>query len=263
VTEPTSPSSPAPAIPPGSTPAPAPSPAGNGGPPSGTPQAVLTRPEWVPEAAWDAKAGLNHEAFGKHYSDAIAPKLTAWAAEEVRRAALPPKADDYRVGTSPAFKVPEGLEFKLDDADPLWPQAKQWAHKHGLSQDAFLEAVDLVAARDVGNNQAIKTARDAEIAKLGPNGPARLDAVTQWWTSVTGDDGKALGTILRMAPTASTVQALEKLVSKFTTQGAASFSAAHREPPEAPGRVSDAQYNAMTPGERFAYARQFPQNGAR
>ena len=73
---------------------------------------------------------------------------------------------------------------------------------------------------------AFTAARNAEVAKLGVNAGAGIDAVANWWKSQTGDDGRALDTVLRMAPTASTVHALERLMSKFVSQGASSFNRA-------------------------------------
>ena len=63
------------------------------------------------------------------------------------------------------------------------------------------------------------------------NAGARIDAIANWWQSQTGDDGPALDTVLRHAPTAGTVHALERLMQKFVNQGAASFNRA----PEASG----------------------------
>jgi hypothetical protein len=60
-----------------------------------------------------------------------------------------------------------------------------------------------------------------------------------------------------MIVTEKIVRGLEALAAKFTTQGAAGFSQAHRhvEPPRGPGIASDAEYEAMTQSERWAYAR--------
>ena len=52
---------------------------------------------------------------------------------------------------------------------------------------------------------------------------------------------------------------LELLANKFASQGAASFSQAHREPGGQSGRVSEDAYAEMSPGERYAYAKSFDQ----
>jgi hypothetical protein len=64
-----------------------------------------------------------------------------------------------------------------------------------------------------------------------------------------------------MMVSARHVEALEKLASKYVTQGTASFTQSHREPPSGGnGRVSDEEYNAMTPAQRWNYAKQFDQS---
>jgi hypothetical protein len=176
----------------------------------------------------------------------------------VRRNTLPQNADAYELKNSPAFQVPQGMEFKLDTDNPLWAQAKSWAHKNGLSQEAFAEAIDIVAGRDVISHQQVKTARDAEIGKLGTTGPARVDAIETFYKGLLGAD--AAKALMGRVFTAADVQLQEKIIAKFATQGHASFSTAGREPGGAQGRLSDDEYNKLTPGDKFNYARQFDQS---
>lgn len=212
----------------------------------------------MPESAWDAQAGFKLDAFGQHFAEKIAPQLTAHAAEQVRRGSLPQSADAYEAKTSPAFQVPQGVEFRIDANDPLWPQAKAWAKEVGLSQEQFEKAIDLVAGRDLFNQQQVKNAVTREIEKLGPTAPARVDAIETFWKGLLGEQaGKAMMTRIFNA---GDVQMHEKIISKFATQGHASFSAAHREPGGAPGRLSNEDYAKLTPGEKFQYARQFDQS---
>lgn len=213
-----------------------------------------SRPDWLPETYFDAKAGPKWDDFGKHYGELA----TRDAAEQVRRNSLPANPDAYKVSTSPAFKAPTGVEFKLNEADPAWTQARAWAHKHGLSQEAFAEGIDFVAARDLAQNTAIEAARTAELAKLGPNATARIDALNTFFTGLLGpEQGRQIG---RMMVTSDIVEALEKAVAKFSSQGAASFPQHGREPPEPAGRVSQEQYDKMTPAQRIDYNRRFDQS---
>jgi hypothetical protein len=221
-------------------------------------QQTQTRPDWAPEAAWDAATGFKLDEFGKHFAEKINPILTAHAAETVRRNSLPQNPDAYQVGTSPAFKPPAGVEFKIDEADPLWPQAKAWAHKNGLSQEAFHEAIDLVAGRDVGTSARIIAARNAEIAKLGTTGPARIDAIERFYKGLYGNEADAKAEMSRVL-TAADVTRHEKKIAKWATQGAAGFSQSHRVPGETAGKVSDEAYAKMSAGEKFNYTRQFDQ----
>jgi hypothetical protein len=65
---------------------------------------------------------------------------------------------------------------------------------------------------------------------------------------------------------AKIVEGFETIISKFTNQGHGSFTQAGRVPQSAPGRVSEAEYAAMSPAQRWDYAKSFDQkqfqNGA-
>ena len=88
-------------------------------------------------------------------------------------------------------------------------------------------------------------------------GTTRVTAIEQWLRGIVGDD---LGSALRgMVVSEKIVRGLEALASKFTTQGAAPFSQAHRAEPEPSGRWSEERYNAATAAERWEYARSFDQ----
>lgn len=212
--------------------------------------AAPTRPDYVPEQFWDATAGkVKDKEFGEHYSQ-IAVRD---AAEQVRRAALP-KLEEYKTTTTAAFKPPEGVEFAVNEADPLWSQARGWANKHGLSQDAFSEAIDLFAGAKVGEASTIKAAREAEIGKLGAAGTARVTALNTFFDGIGAPEMK------QMLVTAGIIQAAEKLVSKFASQGSASFSQAHRTPNEPAGKVNDEQWAKMSPREKQEYSQRHDQS---
>ena len=194
----------------------------------------------------------------KEFSEHFAALTAAQAAAESRRLSLPQKPDEYPLELPKEFKPPEGVKFELNANDPLWAQAKSWALKNGLSKEAFIEGIGLIAGRDVATEQTIKTARDAEITKLGPTGPARLSAVTTWLKSYLGDaEGTQLASRLF---TARDVEIAEKLLQKVTTQGGATYRGNGREPPETPGRLTAEQIAKLSPRERLDYSRQFDQS---
>ncbi len=143
----------------------------------------------------------------------------------------PQKAEDYKLELPADFKMPAGVEFKLDAANPALGQLRDVAHKHGLTQDAVNEIIGVYAGNEVGNQAAITTAKNAEIAKLGPTAPARVDAVTQWMAGMDASpdkgDAKALAGML---VTARHVEAFERIITRLTTQGSAAFSQSHRVP---------------------------------
>lgn len=248
----TTPSSPAPAAPSPSPAAPvatAPAiPASIPSPTTTTPTAP-SRPDWLPAQFFDATKGPNLDEFGKHYSEVA----TRDAAEQVRRLALPQKPEDVKIELPKDFQLPQGVEFKLDPAKPEFSKLQAAAVKHGLSADTVSDLVGVYAETLVNSQATIAAAHAAEIAKLGANGPARVTALGTFF------DGIGAGELKQMLVTAGMVQAAEKLVSKFSSQGVASFSQAHREPGPAGGKLSDEAYQRLSPAAKLDYARGFDQ----
>lgn len=218
-----------------------------------TQQNQQTNEPWAASAPAFAKEFKTAKEYEAHYEKNVAPVIVRDAAEQVRRAALPAKPEDYKVGTTQNFKPPAGIEFKIDEADPLWPQARAWAQKHGLSQDAFNEGIDLIAGSKISDAGTIKAAKEAEIGKLGAAGPARVTALNTFFEGIGSPEMK------EMLVTAGIVQAAERLVAKFSSQGAASFSQAHRDA-SPQGRLSEEQRSQLSPAARLEYAKQFDQS---
>jgi hypothetical protein len=221
----------------------------------GQQQQAPARPEYVPEKFWNAKDGKisDDKALAAHFNEIVARD----AAEAVRRNALPQNADAYKVELPGDFKPPQGVEFKFNNDDPLLSQARTMAHEMGLKQEDFSKLLGLYAGAQVASQQQITAARNAEIAKLGTTGPARIDALTTFFSSYLSEaEGRQL--MSRMF-TAADVAIAEKLVGKISSQGGASFRANGREPPDAPGKVSNEVFAKMSSAERLDYARKFPQ----
>ena len=163
----------------------------------------------------------------------------------MRRLALPASPDKYEPKLPKDFQAPEGLAFEIKSDDPLWAQARDWAHKNGISQEGFEQGVALIAARDIGSQQMLKQARDAEIAKLGVNGTARVTAINTFL------DGKGLAPLKGMLVTSDIVQAMEKMIGM--ANAASSYQPA-RQPGEEVAKVSDDEWNRMSFSERREYA---------
>lgn len=201
---------------------------------------------------------MNGKEFGEHVNTLAAFK----AASESRRLALPQKPEDYQAALPADFKAPEGVKFEFRADDPLLAQARSVMHDIDQGkisgQDAFSKLLGIYAGGQVSSQQRITEARNAEIAKMGPTGPARMDALTTFYEAYLGEGaGKAMAS--RMF-TAADVALHEKIIAKITNGGGASFSTSGREPPEQQGgRVSNEQYAKMTPAERLDYARKFDQ----
>lgn len=219
-----------------------------------------TRPEYVPEAFWDATTGVKHKEFGEHYSQ-LATRL---AAEDVRRNTLPKAPDEVKLDLPKDFKLPEGMDFKLDSTKPEFNKFREIAVKRGLDADTVSELMGVYAETVVGSEASYKAAQKVELDKLGANATARVTALDTFFTGLLGsDDAKHIRGGMYSA---GVVTALEKLASKFANQGAASFRQDGREPGGQPGRVSEAEYNAMSAAQKWDYARGFDQkqfqNGA-
>lgn len=179
---------------------------------------------------------------------AVANLREQHAADLARRANLPVDANGYKVELPADFQVPPGSEIKIDTNNPAWADARAWAHRNGISQAEFSALAGVYAGQEARQQAQITAARNAEVAKLGVNASQRIEAVHTWWNAMTGDDGAVLGQILRMAPTAGTVQSLERLMQKFSSQGAAPFNQGHREAGGPPDQV--AGWDKMTYEQR-------------
>ena len=216
------------------------------------------RPDWVPETCFDPQNGVVLDAFGKHYAEKIAPVLTAHAAEQVRLNSLPSKPEDVKIELPKEFKLPQGVEFKLDPAKPEYGKVRELAVKHRLSQDAVTDLMGVYAETLVGSEQAIATAKKAELDKLGSNAQNRVAALETWFTGMVGEDGAKQ--LKSMLVTAGIVSTFEKLVAKYVGQGVAPFGQNGREPPAPAGRKTEAEVAKMTPAQKLDYVRQFDQS---
>jgi hypothetical protein len=183
------------------------------------------------------------------------------AADELKKAALPPTPADYKADLPPGFQMPAGIsEFKFDTTDPLFTSAQAWAHARQIDQGTFSEMVGLYASAKATEAAELNAAHADQVAKMGANGPLRVTALETWFRGVVGDD-KIAGQMKNMLVTADIVKGMERIQARTSSQGIASFSQAHREPGQANnGRVSDAAYAAMSPGEKLNYSRGFDQS---
>ena len=164
----------------------------------------------MPENYFDAAKG---EVKGADLRKDFDELRTFKAAEDSKRLTLPQTPEAYKVELPADFKAPEGVKFEFKQDDPLLAQAKSWAHKRGLSQETFQEGLALFAGAQVATQQEITNARNAEIAKLGTTGPARVTAINTWLEAmgVGGLQGRVL--------LANDVTAFESLITKFSRSG--------------------------------------------
>lgn len=219
--------------------------------PSTTAAAKPERPAWAPESYWDADGGRVKAEFGDHYKDLATFKAT----EDSRRLTLPKTPEGYQAQLPKDFQAPQGVEFKIDNNNPIWSQARQLMHDIDTGkvsgQAAFEKMIALHAANEISTVQNLKTARDAEVSKLGPAGSARVTAVQSFLNAQLGEPlGGFMGNML---VTAQHVEGFEKLMASFRNQGAGTFSPSRA--PSEPAKISPEQYNKMTYTEKLEYAR--------
>lgn len=195
--------------------------------------------------------------MGDHYKELATFKAT----EDSRRLTLPKSPDEYKSQLPKDFQAPAGIEYKIDEKNPVLVQARQLMHDidNGKisGQAAFEKMLSLHAANEIGTVQTLKAARDAEVTKLGATGTQRVTAVQNFLNAQLGEEhGKIMGNML---VTARHIEGFEQLMASFRNQGSGSYTPS-RSPSE-PARVSPEQYAKMTYTERKEYAAKFS-NGA-
>jgi hypothetical protein len=176
--------------------------------------------------------------------------LQRQSAEDLKRASLPPAPEAYEAKLPADMKLPAGIEYKFNDADPSLIAARNWAHANGMSQDQFSQVLGIYASHVTGQEAKLAEIARAEIAKVGPNAPQRVDAIGRWIRSEIGDaDAKP---ILASLCTDSHLRFYERMQQKITNQGVAGFSGKHRD--MEPKGISDEQWNKMSYSEKKQYS---------
>ena len=200
-----------------------------------------------------SEPGIPDRAAGDALTDEqINEALTRDAAERSRRLTLPQKPEDLPLELPKDWQTPQGIEFKLDPNNPLLPQAKAFALKHGLSVEGWKELLALSGASAVAAAHQRKTFVEGEIAKLGVNGTPRVTAITDFQKSYFGDED----IVKAMLPTtAKAVEGWERLIRDRQTQGAGNYPGGNREPP--PSRADIPGYDGMSFAERRAAQTRF------
>lgn len=225
--------------------------------PTTSPPTTPEKPSWVPDAAWTDK-GFNFEAFKAHYEKDIEPALAQFNVDNVRRQTLPKTPDEVVVSVPKDWKPPEGVQdFKLNPADPAFSKFKEFAVTAGLDNDQVSKLAGIYADLASAPEAAYRSGLRAEMAKLGVNGPQRVTAVIDFMKSQIGPD--ATTPMSAMLVTAASIQAMEKLINKMSSQGTARFTSVRDPAGGDRGSVSEADYAKMSVSDRMAYAKGFDQ----
>jgi len=187
------------AAPAGQTPAAVP--AGVATPPTPATTPSSDRPEFIPEKFWDPeKKSARLEDLGKAYltlETARGKGKQAW--EDERLAKRPAAADAY-------VPTVDGYDPEFLKVHPLTPVIREIAYESGLDQEGF----NGLAAKVVGALAAAAPQPEAELAKLGENATARVQAAENFVVSTFTDPAERDALAL-VATTAAGVKVIEKL----------------------------------------------------
>lgn len=184
------------------------------------------RPDGLPESFWDATTN-------KVKADSLNEVLARDAAAESRRLSLPAKVDEYKFETTKDFKLPQGMEFALDQNNPLIPRLKEWALKNAIPQAELSNLTDMFGAYEIARQQSFKAGHDAQIATLGATGPQRVDAIKTW------ADAKGYGALGKVLFTADAVTAMEKIMADMRSQGASGYTGNGRDNGANDGKIAN------------------------
>jgi hypothetical protein len=172
------------------------------------------------------------------------------AAQDSRLASLPATPDGYELKLPAELKLPVGVEFQINPADPVLAQVRAFAHANQLSQEQFSSLFGLHAASKAAELAAINEAAASERAKLGPAITARIDAIDRWIRSQFGE--AAAKPMMATMVTAIQVETFERIMQKISNPGGSVFTQQHRV--VEPATVDDATWSQWSYSQKKEYA---------
>ncbi len=218
-------------------------------PNAAVPPAKPSRPDGLPDAYWNDETGV---AFDK-----LVPDFTALsdlkARQDERAAAIPEKPEDYELALPEGFELPQGMEFKIDDKDPLAAEVRAWAKAQGLTKDEFKGVLALEAKRQIAEHTQLSELAAAERVKLGSQAGARLDALTAWAKATIGQEHA--DALLPMMFTSKQVEAFEKIMAAAKAAGPKLTTVREGD---APPEMTEDAWNAMSPTQKIEWGRAHP-----
>ena len=168
-------------------------------------ESFTDRPDWLPEKF------KSPEELAKSYSELERgfyqrkDDMREQVIDEINQEAMkdaPASPADYDVN----FAAPEGLEYTVDEDDPLLGWFKGKAHEYGLSQDEFDGLINEYAQADIQRGPDWNTEAEA----LGEYAEDRLTRVDGWArTSLTEE---AYNVFANIPASSNMVQLFEELM---------------------------------------------------
>jgi hypothetical protein len=187
-----------------------------------------SRPSWMPEAFWDAeKSAPKEKEFGEHIAGLEKLKTDG----DTRRAAVPAKAEDYKVDLGD-MKLPPGSE--IDQKNPTFLELRDFAHKAGWTGDEFGKVLqtyvkDILSKRADGAAQFTQ-AIAARNTALGENGAERASKLETWIDAGWTDKAQANQIKGSIAISPVVFKAMEELQAFRSNQGVHGMTQTGREP---------------------------------
>ncbi len=199
-----------------------------------------TIPEGLPTQFWDQGSGaVKMQDFIKAHTELSTFKTQ----HDERLATLPKSPDEYKFEAKApdGVKLPDGFELKIDEKDPRIQPIRQLAHKYQLPQDFVNELVGMDIQMQVAALEQADAELQAEMKKLGENGPVRVKAMEDYLkANVGGDEYDALRPVLGNAAAFS---ALEKVIAKAVkTSTPPNGAGDDPPPPQQKPRLADRMY---------------------
>lgn len=183
-----------------------------------TTQASDGIPDGLPESFWDAENGQikTDELVGSY------KELNEFKSQyDERLSKRPESADKYELRVPESVEIPEGVEWQFDENSPLLEKARELVFNAGGDQSVFDGLVGQYITESIEKSTGQATQAEetyqAEMAALGENGKARIDAVNSYLTSALP---KEKAEALQAGITSkAALEALEDLISKGKDAG--------------------------------------------
>jgi hypothetical protein len=192
------------------------------------------------------------ELSGQEISDLLKFK----GETDLRRAAVPADPSQYKIEAKDVV-LPPGMDWKFNEADPALAAARTWAHQNQLSQEQFSSLIGQYASMEAAKENTFRNTMKGELEKLGANATMRMTAIGTWLNGVVGSD--LAKSMVAGCFSEKQVRGLELLANKMASQGHASFSQAHREPPNPNtgplSSMSEEHYDSLSAAEKFRISR--------
>jgi hypothetical protein len=185
------------------------------------------------------------------------------AQRQIVQAGLPRDPNGYEIKLPEGFKPPEGMQFEFNADDPALKQFREIAHRRGMDQGTFSEALGAFASVKVAELAQTNAARDAQMAQLGSAADTRIDQVATWLKAKVGDKANILIATLKQFPVAANVEALEGIIRAFSSQGGTNFTQSGRDQPDEGGKIPGYENMSFTQKRIAQMQGTPPQRGSR